>query len=440
MRQQNSRRLRLEAARKRIERGSLVAGQRILEGVGAGDPEVGALQRHAELSQEEAGEKLDEVERLLSAGQVSEAIKRFRRARTLDPQALRVAELGAKITRQVVGRVRDSLAAGHVERAADELNTLGEVGKHLAERREVTEIVGQAQRVMRALAGNRFEELRTEGLRLANGLPNVKWVQKASQQLRQLDELLLSVRSGPLGQPAGSDVGSTVPVTVDVAGESPAKPESMQETVMMGPPLVGGPLPERLLLLVDGGGSYLLHRGDRVSVGRAAASNPADVPIFSDLSERHADVARVDDDYFLFAAREVEVGGRRTRHQLLRNGDRVVLARRAKFTFRLPSRKSSSAVLEMSDSTRLPNDVRRVVLFRQTAMMGFGPSVHVSCGAADRGLLLFERAGRLWVRPQSRDGIETEARPIRIGEPIEMGGVSFVVRPWETHAPGTARI
>ena len=439
LRQKNSRRLQLEAARRRIERGSLVAGRRLLEDATPDDPEAGALQRRVEQTQEEAGEKLDQVERLLSGGQIREAVERFGKAKSLDPQALRAVELEAKLGREVLKRVRESIEAGRVSRAADELRSLGDVARSLPERREMADIVQQTQGVMAALAENRFDDLRQEIGRLAHLLPNVKWVAKVADHFRRLDELLLSLRAGPLGQPAGAQVAPAAKGRV-ASPDSGRPAPSLAETMALDRRPIAGSLPERLLLLVDGGGSFLLHRGDRVSVGRAAAGRPADLPIYSDLSERHADIARVDDDYFLFASREVEVAGRPTRHRLLQDGNRVVLARRAKFTFRLPSRKSSSAVLEMSDSTRLPNDVRRVVLFRQMAMMGPGRSAHISCGAADQGLLLFERAGRLWVRPQSKGGIETEAKPVAIGQPIEMCGVSFVIEPWQVRSPGQTRI
>ncbi len=439
LRQKDSRRLQLEAARRRIERGSLAAGRRLLEDAVPDDAEAKALHRHAERNAEEAGEKLDQVQKLLSGGQIREAIDRLVRAKALDPQALRVVELEAKLGREVLARARKSVDAGRVGRAADELASLGDVAAKLPERSELEEMIRQAQRTARALAENRFDDLRQEAGRLAHLLPDVKWVKLAADQLRQVDGLLLGLRAGPLGQAVGADVDGTAAKgkTASPGTERPAP--SLAETVAVGRP-IPGTLPERLLLLVDGGGSYLLHRGERVSLGRAAASRPADVPIYSDLSERHAEIARVDDDYFLFASREVEVAGRPTRHQLLQDGNRVVMARRAKFTFRLPSRKSSSAVLEMSDSTRLPNDVRRVVMFRQMAMMGVGKTAHVSCGAADRGLLLFERSGRLWVRPQSKGGIETEARPVTIGQSMEMCGVSFVIEPWESGSPGQVRV
>ena len=187
---------------------------------------------------------------------------------------------------------------------------------------------------------------------------------------------------------------------------------------------------EKLLLLVDGGGSFLLVRGMAASVGRAAAEHPADVPIFSDLAERHLNVTRVEDDYFAFATKEVEIGGHRTLHTLLRDGDRMVLGRKAKLTFRLPSRRSASAVLELSDTTKMPNDVRRVILFDRAAMIGFGPTAHIPCRHAGSPLVLFERNGAFWVRRQDDGHVDTAARELPLGETIEVGGVSMVLRPW----------
>ncbi|MFQ5492094.1 MAG: hypothetical protein ACE5GE_15360, partial [Phycisphaerae bacterium] len=396
MRKDNSRRLRLAAARRRIERGSLAGGRQILADASGDDPVVEDLRRQVDRHTAEADQKLDEVERLLAGGQIREAIARFDRARSLDPQSVRATEVEAVIAEKMLARVRQALEAGKVSQAADDLAALGALGDHLPLRRELDEAVGQAGQALRAVVENRFDDALQQVLRLSHLLPKASWVHKGLKQLRELDGLLLSLRASPLGQSIGSPAPRSGDRHVRVKDLRPA----LAETVAMGA-AAAGDLPERLLLLVDGGGSYLLHRGERLSLGRAASLKPADVPVYADLSERHADIARVDDDYFLFAAKEVEVGGRRTRHQLLRSGDRVVLARRAKFTFRLPNRKSSSAVLDMSDSTRLPNDVRRVILFNQTAMMGRGPSAHINCSASGQGLLFYERAGRLWVRPRS---------------------------------------
>ncbi|MEZ6086122.1 MAG: FHA domain-containing protein [Phycisphaerae bacterium] len=111
-----------------------------------------------------------------------------------------------------------------------------------------------------------------------------------------------------------------------------------------------------LHLLVDGGGSYLILRDSHATIGRAASFGPAQIPIFSDLGERHAEIARVEDDYFLMSPHGSEIGGRRGRQQLLRDGDRVVLARRrsSRFVCRVAA---AAAPADISDTTKIPNDV-----------------------------------------------------------------------------------
>ena len=113
-----------------------------------------------------------------------------------------------------------------------------------------------------------------------------------------------------------------------------------------------------------------------------------------------------------------------------------MLGRKAKFTFRVPSRKSPTAVLDLSDTTKMPNDVRRVILFHQQALVGAGPNTHVRCQHAGTPLVLFERNGALWMRQKNDGHVDTEPVQLVLGEPIEMGGVSLVLGPWETRTPG----
>ena len=209
---------------------------------------------------------------------------------------------------------------------------------------------------------------------------------------------------------------------------------SLDDTVALPAlPKGEGRLPDSLLLLVEGGGSYLVLRCPQASIGRVVSSHPADVPIYSDVAERQANITRVEEDYFLFGVKEVEVAGRKTRHQLLRDGDRIVLGRKAKMTFRLPSRKSPTGVLDMSDTTKMPNDVRRVILFNENAIVGASANAHIRCPHVGTSAVLFERHGELWMRLKNDGHVDTEPVRLALGEPIEIAGVSLVLKPWEVH-------
>jgi len=421
-RQERSRQERIEAARHRIEHGSLEAGRRLLEHASEDDAAAGALRQKVVDREARAGQMVADVGRLLEHGHVADAIERFREAKALHPRAVGVGELESRICDLVLTRAKSALETGRPRQAATEIASLSDLGERRPLRRELEDALQWVGKACDALRAWRIDEAQQAIGRLLNLHPDVEWIQRAAADLKSVDERMMSLQAGPLGE--ALDAGSAQP-----ARQPRRTKRSLKETIAL--PKRGtaeGPIPERLLLMVDGGGSYLMHRGERVTIGRAVSNHPADVPIFSDLAERHADVAGMDDDYFLFSPREVQVNGKKVTQALLQDGDRVVLGRKAKFTFRLPSRRSASATLDMSDGTKLPDDVRRVILFRGHAIIGYGRNAHARCSTAKQSLVLFERGGELWVRPDGHAEGPDEVRPVPIGESIEVDGVSFVLK------------
>jgi tetratricopeptide (TPR) repeat protein len=441
----DSRRRRLTAARERIDAGSLQAGQDLLASGPADDPDARRIQREVERRRQEAANSAEEARRLLDAGQLAPAVERIKRARGLDPRSETVMTLEASAGARILDEVRTALVDGRTLRALESLAMLGDLGQNTAARRELEQAMETIRAAGAALRHGNLDDARQHALRLQHLLPDAAWVRHSVAQLKQATELMAELTAGPLGSvpemnPTPEQAARRVDLeeTRRVEFRMPAVREGIlaAASAASGPtppwaiPVAAGGLTERLVMLVNGGGSFLLLRGDRITLGRAASDQPADIPIISDLAERHAEIARLDEDYFLLSSRDVTVAGQNTRHQLLRDGDRVVLGRQAKFTFRQPNRKSASAVLDLSDTTRMPGDVRRVVLLKGNATVGFGPSAHIMCNGAERTYVLFERAGTLWIRPQGTGPVQTEARPIELGRTIEIGSLSFVIEPW----------
>jgi len=426
-RQEQSRRDRVEAARRRIEGGSLLAGRKILEQASEDDHAARQLRNEADNRANELKGVLEQVESLLDGGQIAAAADRLRRAKALDAHHESIVRVETQLCRRVLDNAREAVCEGRLARASDELSCLGSLGLALPSRREVADLLATARQAADCLRAHAYADARRHVLSLARLLPKSAWVEAAGEQLRQLDEIRTAVCAGPLGDRLDAGGLADRPVNQPPLGDTVAIPDRVR---------CDTGLPERLLLLVDGGGSYLVLRGDRVSIGRVMASDPADVPVLSDLGERHASINRVEDDYFLISGKAVDVGGCRTQHHLLRDGDRIVLGQRAKFTFRMPTRKSSSAVLDLSDTTKLPNDVRRVVLLRHHATLANTPSAHICCRHAGTPLVLFERGGAMWLRQKSDGHVDTEAVRLPLGEPVEFAGVSLVLEPWQVRMPG----
>jgi hypothetical protein len=443
-----SRHERHETARRRIEGGSLAAGRRILERSSESDLDARRLQRVIEQRAEDAADLVNEAEKLMAQGQLAAAAARLREARGIDAHGEAVARVEARLCDQVLINARSAILEGRLGRAGDELSCLGKLGDTLPSKRELTDMLATAREAARCIRRHLYPDARRHTMTLARLLPEAEWVKAVSEQLRQVDDNVTALFAGPLGGRIEGGGPHAVPPLESSAGgprprgeAGPGMLANLEETVALRPGVAAvGALPERLLLLVDGGGSYLVLRAPQASLGRAASSHPPDVPVFSDVAERHANVARVDEDYFLFSGKDVEVGGKKTRHQLLRDGDRIVLGRKAKFTFRLPSRRSPSALLDLSDTTKMPNDVRRVVLFDRHATLGRSPADHIWCQHAGTPLVLFERKGALWLRPKNDGHVDTEPVRLALGEPVEIAGVSLVLEPWQVRSPGNPTV
>ncbi len=442
-RSSESQRQRIEQAKQRVAAGSLVGGRQLL--AEAGD-NVQAKELAVEIRrrEERAEQGFAQVEEMIRQKQMAAAVERFGRVKPLHPSAERCRAVEGELCGHFVGEAMSALVSGRINRAREELDMLGELGMSDASRRDAEEMVRLAVEASRLfdeqdVDGARRALLRLQSLGSKLGrVGKFAWVKTAIAQLGNVDDLLTELHGGPLGEHAKRSMRGRPNRAARgkrVAGREKVLDETLPTRRRGGK---ASDLPAGLMLLVDGGGSYLLLRGERNGIGRAMTDRPAEIPIQADLSEKHAEIARVDEDYFVFTTREMEVDGKPSQHQLLRDGARVVLARNARFTFRLPHPQSASGVLEMSGSTKMPQDVRTVVLFSRTVMMGFGKHVHIKCNGASQDLVLFEREGGLWIRPQRSGGVDTEALPVRVGEQMEFFGVSFVIQPWDTSVQGPA--
>ena len=424
------RRGRIDAARRRADAGSLAAGRRIIEQATIVDDEAKALCKDFARREDEVAEVIARAEDLLAHGQLAAAAERVQRARSIDAANHEITRIETALCQRVFEAAGAALMEGRLSRAGNELGCLGELGSDLPRKRELVELLSTAKEAGRLVREGAYDDALQAVMTLDRLMPGARWIKESIAQLKQLDTVRPALLAGPLGE------------RIDVArspDRAPVRNARLDETIALpnrSKTAADSTSSDRLLLLVDGGGSYLILRSAPVTVGRVVASKPADVPIFSDLAEQHATITRVEEDYFVMSGHELQVAGRSTKHHLLSNGDRVVLGKKAKFTFRLPSRTSATATLDLSDTTKMPNDVRRVVLFDKHATIGLGPAAHIGCRHAHPPLVLFERGDSLWIRQKSDGHVNTEAIELRLGEPIEIGGVSLVLSPWKIRAAG----
>ena len=165
-------------------------------------------------------------------------------------------------------------------------------------------------------------------------------------------------------------------------------------------------------------GSFLLLRGDRTSIGRSGGHRPADLELLSDLSERHAEIVRAGEDYFLVSMAGVELAGRAVENALLQDGDRIRLGPRVKLRFGKPSLRSTAAVLDLTDGVRTTSECRRVILWNGPLLLGSTRECHIPIRTAQSTTIIVERDGQIMIRSIGLGGTGAQ---LAIGQPAEFG-------------------
>ena len=446
---------RLDDARQRIEAGSVAAGERLLGVTQTEDPRSRELKKLAEANAKQARTELEQAAKMLKRGQIAAAVDRVLRAEKLNAQDPGVAETEALLTGRVIDAARDALKGGRTDRARNELAVLGRLGRNDPRRHELERNLELIGRVARAAAAAQYDEALRFLRQLRHLLPDIKWIKEAEDQVSKLRETRMALLSGPLGMGLESLSAGGAGRTIAIRGGAnadergtPVRPNLNQATdewLAPGAGAVGlGPdLPSRILMLIDGVGSFLILTQPRVSIGRLNASSNdndavADIALMADISRHHADVARIEDDYFLFPHRKVQVDGREGGQRLLCDRNRIGLSRLARVTFRLPNPKSSTAVLDLSSGVRMSQGVRHVLLFDELAVFGRGRRCHIQIPSARNDLILYHQKGKLYLRsqpsrPEDRFNGHNKYE-IRLGQPLTVDEIGFCFQPWPDEA------
>jgi tetratricopeptide (TPR) repeat protein len=443
----------LAAARERMAAGSLPGAVDALARLEQDDPDRAAMTSELERRKQRAEQALSAATAAIDDGRAAAAVESICAARALDAKLAGLAEVEGRVLTQVTGEAAKCFADGRLDRAAQELATLRDVGRSDARRTDLEEALHLGREAARALADDRYSKASVLLARLTQIGPKGEWIAQVREHLNVLDERRRALLASPLGLLLGREVPSEISAGLPGGGarrdsRTSDKRTSEGETLPLArpaPPVVradevpahGGAaeaLPKRLLLRIDGVGSFLLLRGERVSIGHAGSGATADLPLVSDLAERQAEVIRAGEDYFVVSSGGVELADRRVDYALLHSGDRIRLGKRIRVKFLRPSQKSTTAVLELGDGVRTTTDCRRVILWSGPLLMGDTRECHIPLAHAGGGVILLERDGRVMLRPM---GPGRAAAVVAVGGPVEVGDLRLTIRPWpDSTRPG----
>ena len=416
------------AARREIAAGHLSIGQKMLgemrdqAGAGAATLIMDVAAKRAVIDN-----LLAKAAEALRRDDWETAVDELVQAKRTHANDSRVRELVAQTTKTLTKRIESAIAAGRLDTAACVVKRLSRMAEDSLEAEQLARTIEQCRLAWEMI--ERGQPRRAEEIvrRLAVVLPEADWIESALKNLRAAGDAMDQLRAGPfamLEQTRGADVVNVqheVPRAVPAAGAVRGKPVlAMNES-----------LAKKLILQVDGVGSFLVVRGPRVSLGPISASQSVDLPLMADAAAPVVFVERTEEDYFLRSGMAITVNDKATKGKLLRSGDKIAISPRCRMSFRVPSGASTSAVLDLH-SARMPRaDVRNVVLMDREIIMGAGSSSHVRADEMTSPAVLVARDGNLYC--QSKAGVTIDGQvadgntAIPLGKQVQVGGVSFVV-------------
>ncbi len=436
----------LESARRRIEDGRLEECAERLAAVPEGGAEqAGELQRRLEQRARQAKEAAARIEESLSRADVENAMAAAESLKAVAANESETRALLDRVAGALEGAVVRAMTMGNLAEARRLLDKARTLGLAAPQARQWQETLDTAEKTALAVARGDWASALVQARRLERFLPDVWWVSQTNEQLMMAEEALRGLRAGPLGDRFGNAAAPKVPLhalsTCGVPELTSAPPPPAEWIARAGaaqaaPKAQAGPARGRYLLWVDGVGSYLVLSADCVTIGRAGSSNRPDIALSADIAGVHAQILRVDHEYFLAPQAAVAVNGAPVSRHLLANGDELTLGARTKLAFKLPTALSSTAMLELPSGLQVARDVNKVILLDQHLVFGPRGNAHIAVSGLTERVVVSLGAEGFRCRAQVPLVVDGKVcgrdAAVPVGAPVEAGPVTFTL----TAAPG----
>lgn len=426
----------VESARARLERGDLAgASARLRPLRQKGRDDVETLDRRIGDARSALAETRQRLAEVLERGDCEAALACLERLSGLAGECFdvrREIDAGVERIQQVV---RDAWARGELGRAVRLIDRAAQLPGPARELEHWTAELALARELAAAIQAGAWSRAVITVGRLRRTSADAKWLRRLEDELRTIEGVEREILAGPIGDligasaPAGDAVAPGAP-TLAVANP---REKAAKEAKPAADPLRGNRSRRRFLLWVDGVGAYLVLTGEGIGIGRAGSSARPDVPLAADLEGVHAQIVRVDGEYFLVARGPVTVRGARVEKHLLRDRDDCTLGKRAHLRFRLPSNLSATAILDLSGGARLDGDVRHVVLLDRHLIFGADASAHVCVPKLTERAILSQ--GPDGFRLKTTESIEVDGKTVPAetvlpaGTPVKAGELTFTWTP-----------
>ncbi len=421
-------------ARQQIDDGWLSAGEQILDDTDDKDSQAGIVLQQVNVARLQISEAVTKAEKALQRNDLDGAIDIVLRAGATGNQNERIVELVAKLKSLGAIRIKENLDNGRINLAYSLWQKISPLANGCTEMSELGLALGRCRQAAEHVAAGKPRAAVPLLRKVKMTCPAAKWLSTATDQTRQAAELLDELAASPLGLDIAGDMVVDGDGTDDVRNGAPSASEGLPRANRenaASDTRADSSLPSRLVLQMDGIGSFIVLRDRRVTVGPVSSSQRPMIGLMANPNLPVARIERVEDDYFIRSSSPVGVNDTTTTDKLLVDGDRISLSPRCGMKFNIPNPASTTATLTLS-STRVGRaDVRRIILMDRDILIGPGAGNHIIADFLDETVALFVQNGQLLCKAKDRILVEEKPVSSRAGLPvnkqIRIGQISLVL-------------
>jgi hypothetical protein len=397
-------------AHKRIVNGDLTLGHVLCQRLPEATQQREFLSAEIEMKQQAADKSIERAEAALSREDFQDAVSALCDARADAAHSQRVKQLTRQTCQIILQLARADLREGQLASAKMRLSMVERLAEHDLELTSLSDILNRCTSAALCVRGNRLHEAR-EHLQVARQLLcSATWIDTTLELIERAQVASEALRTSPLSLLSAEATGRIVDRRLEL-------PRGQIERT---PAIAARPL----LVQVDGAGRMMALVKPSIRLGPRQAE--VDLPLQITRSLPTLLIERMDDDYFLSSAEEIELNGQATTAGLLSDGDQITIGSRCGVKFRLPCAASRTALLQITGSRLEPRDVRTVILMDDAFLIGADSQTHIRVRHLKRRFAVVHREGRLYLQTVAdARGVELSRRPIELGVTVDLGGASL---------------
>lgn len=426
--------LKVAQARQQIDEGWISAGEQILNDGDENDEQADIVLQQANIARLQISEAVTKAEKALHRNDLEGAIDIVLRAGATGNQNERIVELVAKLKSLGAIRIKENLDNGRINLAYSLWQKISPLVNGCTEMSELGLALDRCRQAAGYVAAGKPRAAVPLLRKVKLTCPAAKWLSTATEQTRQAAELLDELAASPIGLDVAGDKLPNMDGTNDMRNGDLGTGRGLTQA---NPTKAGSgaqadsSLPSRLVLQMDGIGSFIVLRDRCVTVGPVSSSQRPMIGLMADPNLPIARIERVEDDYFIRSSSPIGVNDTTTTDKLLVDGDRISLSPRCGMKFNIPNPASTTATLTLSGARLGRADVRRIILMDRDILVGPGIGNHIIADFLDETVALFVQNGQLLCK--AKDRILVEEKPVspRTGLPtdkqIRIGQISLVL-------------